>query len=633
MAKNLFLFSGLVVFLGLVVPGLRADEKDDEKLLAKVMNLLLATEQVGDDYPKKYFWPPKYYIKPDSTREMNAYATASKNFGATVEEKSGKVRPVVMITQGFMKNLIKGDENLLAVIMGHELAHVMKDHVGSRPGETELFLLAFNREQEIEADLQGMKYLVAAGFPYKSAVASAVREMKSATRHSSFEGLSATHPTWEERLALLDRDQAQIWKAMSSYRNGLLFLEVEQYLAAQQCFRAVTKEFPDCHEAWANLGYAQLMQYCDGLDADDLRRFDIGMMVTGAFYFRPHSLESKVRGIDEKLWQDAVKALNKALAVKADLALPRANLGLAYLVHPEGKDVKQAQKWFQEALEHYQKDPELSKNPIALGAVLVNAAVADLARGQKEEAARKFKVGEKLAKVLDETSFGDSLHEALLYNQALVATHSTDTKQAYQLLETYLRQANPDSAWWTLAQERYHKLAKALDVTPRSPEELGTRSQQAKLRLLTSVKVGSRVLTLSESLQEAVDHLGEKDGVALPLYPGSKMVRWRFAKQGIDLLGKEKILAVFLTNAQAPPLVLQAMGVAGKARELRVGMTTKETQTTLQGQLMDSNPRYLADPDLAYSFYPELGLAIRFGNGQVQELALIQIPRRTIFEK
>ena len=68
---------------------------------------------------------------------------------------------------------------------------------------------------------------------------------------------------------------------MSAFQNGFLFLELEQYLAARQCFQAVVAEFPDCYEAWANLGYAQLMQYCDGLDADDLRQFGIGQIVAG----------------------------------------------------------------------------------------------------------------------------------------------------------------------------------------------------------------------------------------------------------------------------------------------------------------------------------------------------------------
>ena len=120
----------------------------------------------------------------------------------------------------------------------------------------------------------------------------------------------------------IDRDQSKLWSAMTAFQNGNIFLELEQYASAVQCFKAVTTEFPDCYEGWANLGYARLMLYCDGLDADDLRRIGIGQIVTGGFYSRPDSLESIVRGGGDKLWKDAEKALIRALSLKPDLMLP-----------------------------------------------------------------------------------------------------------------------------------------------------------------------------------------------------------------------------------------------------------------------------------------------------------------------
>jgi hypothetical protein len=171
--------------------------------------------------------------------------------------------------------------------MGHELAHLTKSHVvGERKGDTAVLLLSFGRDQEIEADVDGMRFAVAAGFPYKKGISKAFTQMRATTKYSSFEGLSATHPSWEERLVLLDRAQAKLWASMAAFQNGRVFLEMEQYIAAQQCFKAVVAEFPDCPEAWANLGYARLMLYCDGLDPDDLKRYGIGQIVTGGFYAR-----------------------------------------------------------------------------------------------------------------------------------------------------------------------------------------------------------------------------------------------------------------------------------------------------------------------------------------------------------
>ena len=140
-------------------------------------------------------------------------------------------------------------------------------------------LAAWLRDHEIEADLSGMRYALAAGYPCKESITGAFREMKKNTSYTSFEGLHTTHPSWDERLMFLDREQAKLWSAMSAFNNGALFLQLEQYPAAEQCFRAVVKEFPECHEGWANLGYTLLMRYCDALDADDLRHFRIAPQV------------------------------------------------------------------------------------------------------------------------------------------------------------------------------------------------------------------------------------------------------------------------------------------------------------------------------------------------------------------
>ena len=112
----------------------RADDVEDEKLFTKVMNRLLKNELFIREYPEKFVYPPKAFIKPNSVKEMNAYASAAKVHGAVIDDKTEKVRPVVMITQGFMEKVIQGDENSLAVIMGHELAHLTKDHVAGPQG-------------------------------------------------------------------------------------------------------------------------------------------------------------------------------------------------------------------------------------------------------------------------------------------------------------------------------------------------------------------------------------------------------------------------------------------------------------------------------------------------------------------
>lgn len=635
MSRSMLKLSLLAATVGLLFPGAgRADENDDEKLFQKVMHRLLSTDVADTEYPKKYFWPPQYFIKPKSQNEFNAYASAHKLAGAAVQEKTGKVRPVVMITQGFMKKVIRSDENLLAVIMGHELAHLTRDHVAGRKGDTEFLLLAFSRDHEIEADLNGIRYAVAAGYPYKDSVASMAKEMRALPGYSSFEGLHASHPSWDERLALLDRQQAKLWSAMASFRNGNFFLEIEQYLAAQHCFKAVLKEFPDCYEAWANLGYVQLMRYFDGLDTDDLRRYGIGQVMAGGFYTRPVSLESKVRGIDEKLWIDAVKALNRAITLRSDLVLPRASLGLAFLVHPEGKNVKKAKQYFAEAMGALAKDPELRLNSLARSSLIFNAAVVDLAGGDIAEASKKFTAAMKLND-LEFRPLARNMEGAFLYNRALLDSFSTDNdskRKAHELLEDYLIQTSADSAWWPLAYERYVAVAKELKLEGRPKNKFSQETMSRSMRMVTSVPVGPESITLAESVQQVVEHLGKDAGVEIPLVPGSKMVRWRFAAHGIDLLARDKVLAIFLTSAKAPPLKVQALGAATRIKEIRVGMPEKDLKELLKEQPAERGQRHIADTRTAYHFYPTMGLAVRFDKGQVAELALVQMPRRFMFE-
>ncbi|HMF16777.1 MAG TPA: hypothetical protein VKE98_06185, partial [Gemmataceae bacterium] len=127
------------------------------------------------------------------------------------------------------------------------------------------------------------------------------------------------------------------------------------------------------------------------------------------------------------------------------------------------------------------------------------------------------------------------------------------------------------------------------------------------------------------------ERLGKKAGVAVPLYPGAKIVRWHFPERGIDVLGKDKVLAIYLKSSKAPPVVLQAQGVATKSQKLSVGMTEKEAEAVLKDQRAEMTLRYIDDIRLRYRFYPELGLALRIADGRVVEMALAQIPRRSFF--
>jgi Zn-dependent protease with chaperone function len=187
----------------------------------------MQTSQVRDHYPKEFAWPPVAYIKPNSVREFNAYAAA---YGK--KDENGKIPAVAMITEGFMNGLIKGDASILAAIMGHELAHLLNKHQGNYQKD-DLKFRANSRDQEIEADLEGVKIAVAANYPYNSGVRAFYRAWLQMGSYSHFEGLTATHPSFIERLEILDKNKAHIWKSMAAFQNGYFFLNCEQYKTAE----------------------------------------------------------------------------------------------------------------------------------------------------------------------------------------------------------------------------------------------------------------------------------------------------------------------------------------------------------------------------------------------------------------
>jgi hypothetical protein len=592
----------------------------DRDLVARVSQRLLAvTEPVAG-----LAWPPTFEIADED--KVNAFATAS----VAGDGPAARVVPRVVVYRGMLTLVVQGDPDRLAFILGHELGHVVLRHVARPPrGKTTFLQYTFNRDQELAADKKGLELALKAGYSYPKTLAAIRRAIEVGLAYSSFEGLSATHPSWRDRLTLLDKERASLWRAMSAFHNGSYFLLCEQYVAAEKCFRAATKEFPDCYEAWADLGYALLMQYCDALRSEDLRGLDLGQVVVGGFYRRPRSLEVQVRGPDHDLWLDAVGALREALRLQPNSALAKANLGVAYLVHPDGKNVRQARRYLQDAADKIAADKAL--DPMMRAAVLINAGVADLAGDQPAASTRRFE--EALAAEGGSTDAGlaPALAGALLYNRALVLAASREQdkqRDAEDQLERYLRRTSPASAWWPLGYERYEKLCRALGLPAKSREELA-RKGLAGLRLVSAVKLASgTTVAVGQPLGGMRDKLGKAEEV--PVVGGTNLVRLRYPAHGVECLATDQVLAICLSGEKAPALPLRGRGLGGETRIVRVGMTKAELDEALENE--DYEFRQLDDPTVNYRFYPALGLAVRVHEGKVRELVVAQVPRRPVLE-
>ncbi len=605
----------------------------DCDLTKKAADRVLAVAEAPDGY----VWPPTILVT--GSDELNAMALGSDyetyklvadHYGLSDAPSRGDAHHTLMIfTKPLMDVIVEGEEDRLALVMGHELGHLMEEH--SRKGAelrktnpTDLIDYAFGRQDELDADLIGTKLALAAGYSYDKIFRGFSAFIDAGMEHGSFHALNSDHPSWRDRLAYVDERRADLWRAMSSFENGVIFLMAEQYQSAQRAFGEVTKNFPDSPEAWANIGYAYLMQYCDALDPVDVKRFGVGHLLVGGFYRRPASLEGQVRGVDENIWWEAVGALREALRLDPTLTLAKANLGIAYLLRPEGKDVAQAAKLLDEAATLAQNDDTL--DPIARASILINAGVAGIAEGTASESEQRFDEAEAYGRSVARRGVPATVETALLYNRAFImADRPGKTAEAIALLEDYLKSASSSSAWWDLAYERYAALCETAGTAAKSRDSI-IASSAPRYRPFTSVELGDGVgIALGEKTRDVRKRIGE--GSSVPLAGRQRLSRIFYRDLGVELLANTEVLAIALKGDNAPALSLTPIGIGSKeVLGLHLGMSRDNLEEATIDEEYDF--KQLTDPETNYRFYRGLGLAVKVKSGVVREIIVVQLPVR-----
>jgi len=591
-------------------------------LAQQVLDQLLAVV----DRPAAYdAWPPQLVVIDEDT--PNAHAKIDWE----IWRKEEKLIPIIGVHTGEIEHIAEWDPGALAFTLGHELAHVTQGHILPEDEQTEIVYLALSREDELEADRVGTQYALAAGYSFKDLMKNLKNTLRKSHAYCSFEGLSVRHPNWQDRIAYLDEDRAELWRSMSAFASGVFFLQAEQYESAEFCFRRVVRDFPDCYEAWANMGYAQLMQYCDALGPDDLRFFDIGQLVVGGFYNRPSSLKHPLsRGPNEELWLDAVGSLREALRLKPELILAKANLGVAYLLRPSGKDVGQATRWFLQVAEALDANAESVQelDPLVRASLLVNSSVVQLSANPTavdEALADAEAYLSRLAQqgvVELETS---PLSQAIRYNRAMAMTASNDAaaqRSAVSLFEQYLRNTSNSLAWWRIAYDRYKSVCESLGLEPQPASDLVNKAA-SRWRRISSVSVSD---DWTIALADMVAEISNEPDAVTPVVKGTSLKRLQFADLHIALLANEEVLAIYLTDPDGPKLQLRRSGVSSQVHELFVGMSKEDFEKLLGADKPFSS---ILNPNDLYRFYHSVGLAVKFRDGKVAELVIIPMARAT----
>jgi predicted Zn-dependent protease/peptidoglycan hydrolase-like protein with peptidoglycan-binding domain len=300
----------------------------------------------------------------------------------------------VVVFEGFLDKISKDnggkpDEDMLASVLGHEMTHNVRRHVllgqsttGSMEwviahldalgkdspnkltaGEIdrlrELARARFTRVQEFEADLLGALYATRAGFDgfggalrWMQLEANDPHEEYSMSEYipkdvGSGKVLAADHPTWKERIAKLESYKETILNLAGEFNWGNYLLKSYNFEKAAQCFKDVTKIFPNSFEAWNNLGLAYHWQYLQ--TAGKLEKFQPGLVD----YFV--QMRDRVRG--ENPLNKAIRTYQQALQINPHAAGTRSNLAIALIETHDTENLNTAQDILEKLLKTDPNNP------------------------------------------------------------------------------------------------------------------------------------------------------------------------------------------------------------------------------------------------------------------------------------
>lgn len=194
------------------------------------------------------------------------------------------------------------DEEMLASVIGHEIAHVVQRHSlhsirdegslewvlenldsieekgkSSRLSNEEIDKFSaiaksrFTRVQEFEADQLGAFYAALAGYGYSGGIRYSQRIREKRGERQMLEYLQPVekgarfypldHPTETERIAAMSEFQKSLRNIAGEFNLGYQLLQNGNYDKAINCFKDVVKVFPKSFQGWSNLGKAYHMKY------------------------------------------------------------------------------------------------------------------------------------------------------------------------------------------------------------------------------------------------------------------------------------------------------------------------------------------------------------------------------------
>src|SRR5206468_6691009 len=117
------------------------------------------------------------------------------------------------------------------------------------------------------------------------------------------EVVALDHPTWSVRIEKIRSFQARVLNVAGEFAWGNEMLRVGNLSKAIRCYKDVVDVFPNCFEAWNNLGKAYHLQHLQSRSVAELK-FQAPIVDYG------RDLRKTVRGPSEL--QSAIRAYRRA---------------------------------------------------------------------------------------------------------------------------------------------------------------------------------------------------------------------------------------------------------------------------------------------------------------------------------
>jgi len=420
---------------------------------------------------------------------------------------------VVVIYTGLLDSITNGgkvDEDMLAGVLGHEMAHIAKRHTlsGIRNSESlnwivqnidsisqavdanklsedqskKLYAIAvarFSRDQEFDADKYGSFYAALAGYAYdgnlrfselymKLYPGASYEYLKTYEDHGAYR--APDHPSDPERIAKMRDFQKYLLSVAGEFHWGYELLRNGSYDKAIRVLKEVHALFPESFQVVNDLGIAYHLKHLQQQGAEE-QKFQVQLID----YFV--DLREKLREPD--LLKNAIECYRDALRLNPRERGVSSNLAIALTQQRQPGDLEEAEDLITLALA---KEPE---NPIFLN----HKAIVEYTRGKSLPSFDFSEVRQLFEKAVQFQS------PVAPYNLGVLDLETGRKNEATENLRLYL-QHDSSSRWASYAREVLQ--AHGIEVPPvRTPAEIPAP-------LVLGLKLGDK-------RQEAIAHLGKPE--------------------------------------------------------------------------------------------------------------------------